>query len=137
MTSRFVKTRDLADPEGSAACGEGRLWRRGGGRNGLTLTEEGQEHYLSAAVADGGLSLSVRAHPSIVEVTGITGTETEKTVEFTWEYGPPPEPVRACLEAVGGTDYGDGLGFGGEALFRLYDDGWRMSEVEWLARDLG
>jgi len=89
----------------------------------LTLTPKGKEFFEEV---EGALVTLAKPYmPRVIEITGIadapfvTGV---KEVAFTWEWQGVPDLVRA---------YCNVSPLEGNALIRLYDDGWRIENLNW------
>jgi hypothetical protein len=114
-------------------CGlQGGLWARVGPWGNLMLTPKGAAEFSSvSARGDGGGALGLKkpVKRHVVEIQGIRdwpGSEgKQKYAEFSWSFDmddwssiakscfPPPPPKNK-----------------GQAMFALYDDGWRLDRVD-------
>lgn len=79
-------------------------------------------------------TLAVRRRTAI-EITGISDYQSDsyrgKQVDFTWRWNADdmPDSLRACFPTALSTHHGT-------ALFRLYDDGWRVEQIVRQAGDV-
>jgi hypothetical protein len=76
--------------------------------------------------SQGAATVKVPLKRRAVEVTGIKDApfdKDSKVVQFTWEYVDVPEPVNRYTGTTAGLH-------SGEALFKLYDDGWRIEGLQ-------
>jgi hypothetical protein len=74
----------------------------------------------------GAATLKVPLKRRAIEVTGIKDTpmdKNSKVVQFTWEYIDVPEEINRYTGTTAGVH-------SGEALFKLYDDGWRIDGLQ-------
>lgn len=62
------------------------------------------------------------AHRELVGITGISKNGAEAEVEFSWRWVP--------LNEVGAALYPEGVRYKSTVTFRLFDDGWRVTEGE-------
>jgi len=73
-----------------------------------------------------------------IEVGGITdagSSQNEKRVEFNWSFTGQPQEIEELLRwSIADTTSPP---WPGTATFRLYDDGWRLQEVEGVAYQAG
>ena len=110
--------------EGFRAADKEGWWRK--------VTWEGQiqeaparDYFSQYWYMAGTARLKTPIHKKVTEITGISessGNKNEKEVEFRWEFSDVPDYVKKYA----------GLGHQGEgaALFKLYDDGWRVETVQ-------
>jgi hypothetical protein len=87
------------------------------------LTPKGQELFqnVQATIGGGNIKLTKPAKISL-KVTGITSSgQNEKFAEFVWDYVDLSSIVKRFV-VKGGS---------GSAAFRLYDDGWRVVNVQY------
>jgi hypothetical protein len=126
---RFASARamSLADPGKTSDAGvrEG-LWIKQG-FGGLSLLADGQRFFTQLdGFPDYFAVLREPARREIVEVTGIADApvgRNTKEVQFRWRYVGLPEVVaRYCGQGPVAHD--------STALLRLYDDGWRVEQLE-------
>ena len=71
------------------------------------------------------LTLASPLRPAIQSVTGISdgSIPSEKLVDFQWNYTtPPPNVLSPLLPAPP---------YQGRAVFKKYDDGWRVEQITW------
>lgn len=92
-----------------------------------TLTSKGRQYFARDFSAQERMPLGQPARRELLEVTGITtppmGGEAAKLATFTWQYaGLSPVIARYAGEAS--------VIHEGEALFQLFDDGWRLQQLE-------
>jgi hypothetical protein len=88
---------------------------------GRTLTDKGKQFF-----ADERATLVKPATRQVVNITGITdvpGAQNVKEVDFEWRFSDLPDVV----ERYTGEGHGSHTG---KATFQLFDDGWRMQEVQ-------
>lgn len=99
----------------------------------LYLTSKGKTYFSDAAFAMDTPTVTIIAPRHVVEITGITpapamlsgGTENSAMIaEYTWEWdwSGLSEEVKRCVGEKRGSPQHD------QALFRRYDDGWRLTE---------
>lgn len=101
------------------------------------LTDDGKRYFVEINLGpmdfSDNLVLKEPAKREVVEVTGITsgidellGSEAIKEVQFTWKYVGLSEVVTR----YSGEIWGKIIVYEGAALMKLYDDGWRVEQVE-------
>lgn len=92
-------------------------------RGGWEPTAFGRQYFTSVNML--GMKLSKPLHRTVVAVTGISdGAHTSnKIVEFTWRF---TDLTRSLSDYTGATT-GD---HAGKAVFRYYDDGWRIISLD-------
>jgi hypothetical protein len=92
-----------------------------------TLTTKGREYFARDFSANESAPLAQAAKRELIEVTGITsppqGGESLKIATFTWHYAGLPELVAQYTGEEGVTH-------NGEAALQLFDDGWRLQELD-------
>lgn len=115
----------LVNPGFDRAVADG-MWVQapsGGGPGGWVPSALGKQYFTSVTL--GGVHLSRPLHRAITAITGIAddGQSGEKVTEFTWHFTDLTSPLWKYTGAT--TD--DHVG---KATFRLYDDGWRVKELD-------
>jgi hypothetical protein len=115
----------LVNPGFDRAVADG-LWVQapsGGGPGGWVPSALGKQYFTSVTL--GGIHLIKPLHRAITAITGIADEHLsgEKVAEFTWHF----TDLTPSLWKYTGATSGD---HSGKATFRLYDDGWRVKEIE-------
>ena len=92
-----------------------------------TLTPKGHEFFAQDFSVNELAPLAQATKRELIEVTGITsppqGGESLKIATFTWHYARLPELVARYTGEEGVTH-------NGEAALQLFDDGWRLQELD-------
>ncbi len=99
----------------------GGRWQKG--QDVVNVTDQGRR-YISSARSKGDSLYEVtflEAYKRQCIVTGIANQGTDKLVEFNWDYRDFPFEIGICIPG--------GRSGTGSALMRLYDDGWRVGEL--------
>lgn len=96
------------------------------------LTPKGQQYFARTFTQPEPMPLAQPARRELLEVTGITtppmGGEATRVANFTWKY--------ADLSPVAARYAGEtSVTHKGEALFQLFDDGWRVQELDLHERE--
>jgi hypothetical protein len=158
-TYPFILDKDLAmlgnegkGIVGLASTGYTTLFQHPNGNVDVSLTEKGQKAVDEQKWRIGPIGARPRAlfvpvaQPQIVEITGVlagAGLPAElkelntTSAEFTWKYTLTPvgESIAKQGFSFAGSafccpwDFTPNTVVKGEALFQLYDDGWRMTDI--------
>jgi hypothetical protein len=112
------------------------------GQGDMELTKKGQEAVNNQnwkIGPDGGVPRALfvpMALPKILEITGIATSEKAATVDFTWKWTLTPIGQTFTQDGITLGGWGDipvgftpGQVLNGRAIFQLYDDGWRVTDV--------
>ena len=149
-SAKFTPGQYMARPELQDGLNKG-LWRVGpfnylAGVNDVVATEKGKTYFSSvggnAYRAGGGwqgwVSVQVSIPRHMVELTGIADGPgmlgppgTVKDVQFTWkwDWNDIPNEVKSFVPLQNSSQPAAPLSKG-EALLKLYDDGWRLEELQ-------
>lgn len=123
-----TRIRIISGAEAGTSCDPRRTQNTAeGGRIATWLTHWEWQVELTplgrSLVGDSSPATIVTNRPTMKEVTGITaGTDGSATAEFVW--------TSATTKAGDKLGVGDATGWG-KASFRLYDDGWRLTDIQW------
>lgn len=93
---------------------------------GSNLTPVAQKIFHRASPDLGLYDLKKPISIKLKEITGISGDNQNKSVQFTYEYSNAPSIVNQCPKSP--KEFG-------MASFRIFDDGWRVTHASLHCKD--